>query len=75
MRGPAVRCLRSADRPLADFHDLPQKITHRPRGSQIVRGFKLPIKPRPLLGEKPAETGVQDLLWAVCMLPEFQLVR
>ena len=30
---------------------------------------------RPLLGEKPAEAGVQDLLWAVCMLPEFQLVR
>ncbi len=30
---------------------------------------------RPLLGEKPAETGVQDLLWAVCMLPEFQIVR
>ena len=30
---------------------------------------------RPLLGEKPAESGVQDLLWAVCMLPEFQLVR
>ena len=30
---------------------------------------------RQLLGEKPAEPGVQDLLWAVCMLPEFQIVR
>lgn len=28
-----------------------------------------------LLGEKPTQQGVEDLLWAVCMLPEFQLVR
>ena len=30
---------------------------------------------REVLGEKPASQGVQDLLWAVLMLPEFQLVR
>ena len=30
---------------------------------------------REVLGEKPTAQGVQDLLWAVLMLPEFQLVR
>ena len=30
---------------------------------------------REVLGEKPTAVGVQDLLWAVLMLPEFQLVR
>ncbi len=30
---------------------------------------------RQLLGDQPAEAGVQDLLWAVCMLPEFQIIR
>jgi cytochrome c553 len=30
---------------------------------------------RELIGEKPATSGVADLLWAVVMLPEFQLVR
>ncbi|MBI5802989.1 MAG: DUF1549 domain-containing protein [Verrucomicrobia bacterium] len=30
---------------------------------------------REVLGEKPTSQGVQDLLWAVLMLPEFQLVR
>jgi mono/diheme cytochrome c family protein len=30
---------------------------------------------REVLGEKPAAQGVQDLLWAVLMLPEFQWVR
>lgn len=30
---------------------------------------------RELLGEKPTQQGLEDLLWAVCMLPEFQLVR
>jgi hypothetical protein len=30
---------------------------------------------RELLGATPGENGVQDLLWAVCMLPEFQLIR
>lgn len=28
-----------------------------------------------LLGEKPTPQGLEDLLWTVCMLPEFQLVR
>ena len=27
------------------------------------------------LGEKPSQQGVEDLLWAILMLPEFQLVR
>ena len=30
---------------------------------------------RELLGEKPSSTAVEDLLWGVLMLPEFQLVR
>ena len=30
---------------------------------------------REALGEKPTAAGIQDLLWAVLMLPEFQLVR
>ncbi len=30
---------------------------------------------RELLGPKLSEQGVQDLLWAVCMLPEFQIIR
>ncbi|MEO6742058.1 MAG: DUF1549 domain-containing protein, partial [Chthoniobacteraceae bacterium] len=30
---------------------------------------------RELLGPALDEQGVQDLLWAVCMLPEFQLIR
>ncbi|MBO0699557.1 MAG: hypothetical protein J2P46_14270, partial [Zavarzinella sp.] len=30
---------------------------------------------RELIGEKPSANGVADLLWAVVMLPEFQLVR
>jgi cytochrome c553 len=30
---------------------------------------------RGLIGEKPSASGVADLLWAVVMLPEFQLVR
>jgi len=30
---------------------------------------------RELLGESPTRAGVADLLWAVVMLPEFQLVR
>lgn len=28
-----------------------------------------------LLGPKPTEQGVQDLLWAICMMPEFLMVR
>jgi hypothetical protein len=27
-----------------------------------------------LLGSEPARDGVEDLLWAVAMLPEFQLI-
>ena len=30
---------------------------------------------REALGPKPSAGGIADLLWAVCMLPEFQLVR
>ena len=30
---------------------------------------------RELLGPTPDAQGVQDLLWAVCMLPEFQIIR
>ncbi|WP_395746717.1 DUF1549 domain-containing protein [Prosthecobacter sp.] len=28
-----------------------------------------------LVGEKPTQQALEDLLWAVCMLPEFQTVR
>ena len=27
-----------------------------------------------LLGPKPTEAGVEDLLWSIVMLPEFQLI-
>ena len=30
---------------------------------------------RELVGAKPSQEGVADLLWAVVMLPEFQLIR
>jgi hypothetical protein len=30
---------------------------------------------RDLVGEKPSVEGVQDLLWVVVMLPEFQLIE
>lgn len=30
---------------------------------------------REFVGLQPTETGVEDLLWSVCMLPEFQFVR
>ena len=30
---------------------------------------------RELVGEAPTAAGVADLLWAVVMLPEFQLIR
>jgi hypothetical protein len=30
---------------------------------------------RGVIGANPAATGVQDLLWAIVMLPEFQLIR
>jgi hypothetical protein len=28
-----------------------------------------------IVGAKPTQQGLEDLLWAVCMLPEFQVVR
>lgn len=28
-----------------------------------------------LIGDKPTQQSLEDLLWAVCMLPEFQIVR
>jgi hypothetical protein len=28
-----------------------------------------------LLGDKPSPEKIEDLLWTVCMLPEFQLIR
>lgn len=28
-----------------------------------------------ILGKKPTQQGIEDLLWSVCMLPEFQVVR
>lgn len=28
-----------------------------------------------LLGEKPTQQSLEDLLWAICMLPEFQIIR
>ena len=30
---------------------------------------------RELLGAQIEAQGVQDLLWAICMLPEFQIIR
>ena len=28
-----------------------------------------------LVGDKPSKEGVEDLLWSVAMLPEFQFIR
>jgi hypothetical protein len=28
-----------------------------------------------ILGEKPTQQGIEDLIWSLCMLPEFQVVR
>jgi hypothetical protein len=28
-----------------------------------------------LIGEKPTQQGIEDLMWSLCMLPEFQVVR
>jgi hypothetical protein len=30
---------------------------------------------REFAGPQPSETAIEDLLWSVCMLPEFQLIR
>ena len=39
----------------------------RPRKSERLR--------RDLLDSPPTPQGVEDLLWAVIMLPEFQIIR
>ena len=30
---------------------------------------------REMLGSKPTPQGIEDLLWAICMMPEFQFIR
>jgi mono/diheme cytochrome c family protein len=43
-------------------------LSRKPRAPELVVA-------RGLLGEKPTASSVADLLWAIVMLPEFQLVR
>jgi hypothetical protein len=43
-------------------------LSRKPNASELAAA-------RELLGEKPTAEGLADLLWAVIMLPEFQLIR
>ena len=77
--GPALAgpLASGAKRLLARKWDSPDALTtwlytfavSRPPSQQELAGA------RELLGPALEAQGVQDLLWAVCMLPEFQLIR
>ncbi len=66
-----------AKRLLARKWDSPEALTHwlytfavaRPPSQQELEGA------RELLGPALNAQGIEDLLWAVCMLPEFQIIR
>jgi cytochrome c553 len=45
-----------------------QALCRKPTAEELVAA-------KSLIGEKPTAAGVSDLLWAVVMLPEFQLIR
>ena len=45
-----------------------QALCREPSASELATA-------RDLIGEKPTQQSLEDLLWAVCMLPEFQVVR
>ncbi|MDI1314297.1 DUF1549 domain-containing protein [Prosthecobacter sp.] len=45
-----------------------QALSREPTASELATA-------QSLLGAKPTQQSLEDLLWAVCMLPEFQVVR
>jgi hypothetical protein len=45
-----------------------QALSREPSASELATAQNL-------IGEKPTQQSLEDLLWAVCMLPEFQIVR
>ena len=45
-----------------------QALSREPSASELATA-------QSLIGEKPTLQSLEDLLWAVCMLPEFQVVR
>ena len=68
---------RGARHRLAQSHASTQELVQRLYESALSR---LPTNAEAalateLLGSKPDDTRMQDLLWAVLMLPEFQLIR
>jgi hypothetical protein len=66
----AQRLLEShAQSPAALIADLyHQALCREPSTSELATA-------QSLIGEKPTQQSLEDLLWAVCMLPEFQVVR
>ena len=68
---------RGAERILAEPDPTPRAIVDR----IYTRALSRPASReehalgRELLGPAPAVSGVEDLLWAIVMLPEFQLIR
>jgi hypothetical protein len=77
--GPALAgaLASGATRLLARKWDSPDALTHWLYTFAVSRS---PSQPeiegaRELLGPALNAQGVEDLLWAVCMLPEFQLIR
>lgn len=71
----------------ARLHTGAEKLANRVQSTDELLGWLYPAAlgrrattdeldaARELLGDKPSATGTEDLLWAVCMLPEFQFVR
>ena len=51
---------------IADLYH--QALCREPSSSELATA-------QSLIGDKPTQQSLEDLLWAVCMLPEFQVVR
>src|SRR5258705_178257 len=49
-------------------HLYPSALGRRPSSAEFAIANEM-------IGMKESADGVEDLLWAVCMLPEFQLIR
>jgi len=68
---------RGAERLLAEYPDSPQALIQWVFASALTRpptGGELSLA-RDLLSDQPQRHNVEDLLWSVMMLPEFQLIR
>ena len=71
-----ARILERAARPLLEQSSAPQELVNRIYLAALGRKPKAAEEELALqLLEQPARPeGVEDFLWSVCMLPEFQLV-